>query len=98
MTAPVYTYNHSAQVVSGESCPTGSSSTAGLAFYTGGSYPSSYVNALFFADYSRQCIWAMLPGTNGVPESEQPPDLRGRRRGARAAGDADPVAIFSTWI
>ncbi len=38
VTAPYYTYNHGAQVVAGEACPTGSSSIAGLAFYptTGG--------------------------------------------------------------
>ena len=33
VTAPYYAYNHSAQVVSGEACPTGSSSIVGLAFY-----------------------------------------------------------------
>ena len=36
---PYYTYAHGAKVVPGESCPTGGSSTTGLAFYTGGSYP-----------------------------------------------------------
>jgi uncharacterized repeat protein (TIGR01451 family) len=70
---PYYTYNHSAKVVPGESCPpnpdgTGaSSSTAGVAFYTGGPFPDSYDGALFFADYSRDCIWVMFPGTNGLP-------------------------------
>jgi uncharacterized repeat protein (TIGR01451 family) len=64
---PYYTYNHSANVVSGESCPTGSSSIAGVAFYPGGPFPDSYDGALFFADYSRDCIWAMFPGTNGLP-------------------------------
>jgi glucose/arabinose dehydrogenase len=67
VTAPYYTYNHSSQVVSGETCPTGSSSITGIAFYTGSSYPSTYLNALFFADHTRNCIWAMLPGTNGLP-------------------------------
>lgn len=64
---PVLTYNHSAKVVPGESCLTGSSSISGMAFYDGGTYPSNYVGALFFADYSRKCIWAMFPGTNGQP-------------------------------
>ena len=50
-------------------CPTGSSSAAGIAFApTDGPYPSEYRGALFFADYSRDCIWAMLPGANGVPD------------------------------
>ena len=66
---PYYTYNHSSQVVAGESCPTGSSSTAGVAFYTGGPFPDSYDGALFFADYSRDCIWVMFPGSNGLPNA-----------------------------
>ncbi|WP_344616146.1 PQQ-dependent sugar dehydrogenase [Dactylosporangium salmoneum] len=68
-TAPYYTYNHGAKVVSGESCPSGGSSVSGLAFAptTGGSYPASYGGALFFSDYSRNCIWAMMPGGDGLP-------------------------------
>jgi glucose/arabinose dehydrogenase len=69
--SPYYTYNHSAQVVAGETCPTGSSSITGLAFYTGGSYPSSYNGALFFADHSRNCIWVMYPGADGLPDPAQ---------------------------
>ena len=65
---PYFTYNHSAKVVAGETCPTGSSAVSGLAFYQGGAYPSQYDGALFFSDYSRDCIWAMLPGTNGNPD------------------------------
>jgi PKD repeat protein len=68
-TGPYYTYSHSANVVSGDGCPTGSSSITGLAFYTGGTYPSSYNGALFFADHSRNCIWVMLAGTNGLPDA-----------------------------
>ena len=68
VTAPYYTYDHAAQVVAGESCPTGSSAVAGLAFYQGGSYPGRYDGALFFTDYSRKCIWAMERGTNGLPD------------------------------
>jgi uncharacterized repeat protein (TIGR01451 family) len=67
--APYFTYNHSAQVVSGETCPTGSSSIAGLAFYpVGGPFPDNYDGALFFADYSRDCIWVMFAGANGLPD------------------------------
>jgi PKD repeat protein len=65
---PYYTYNHSASVVAGDGCPTGSSSITGLAFYTGGSYPSAYNGALFFADHSRNCIWVMMPGGNSLPD------------------------------
>jgi len=64
---PYYAYSHSGKVVTGESCPTGSSSISGIAFYGSGGYPSTYNGALFFGDYSRQCIWAMLPDTSGLP-------------------------------
>ena len=69
LTSPYYTYNHSAAVVAGEACPTGSSSISGLAFYpqAGGQYPTAYNGALFFTDYSRDCIWAMRVGENGLP-------------------------------
>jgi PKD repeat protein len=65
--APYYTYNHSACVVNYAGCRTGGSSITGVAFYTGGSYPAQYNGALFFADHTRNEIWAMLPGTNGLP-------------------------------
>ncbi len=66
--APYFTYNHNAQVLPNDGCSTGSSSVAGMAFYGGGSnYPASYNNALFFSDYSRRCMWVMLPGTGGDP-------------------------------
>jgi glucose/arabinose dehydrogenase len=68
-TAPYYAYAHSAAVVAGETCPVANgSSITGLAFFTGGGYPAAYNNALFFADHTRNCIWAMLPGSNGLPD------------------------------
>jgi glucose/arabinose dehydrogenase len=84
ITAPYYAWNHSAKVVPNETCPTGSSSAAGVAFYTGGSYPS-YTGSLFFADYSRDCIWAMRTGGNGLPN---PATIE-----TFAAGAANPVDI-----
>ena len=66
VTGPHFTYNHSSQVVAGEACPTGSSSVAGIDFYQGGPYPASYDGALFFADYSRDCIWAMKADASGI--------------------------------
>ncbi|MGC7095782.1 PQQ-dependent sugar dehydrogenase [Amycolatopsis lurida] len=58
-TAPYYAYNHSAKVVSTDPCPTGGSSVSGIAFESGSNYPPAYSGALFFADSSRGCIWAM---------------------------------------
>jgi glucose/arabinose dehydrogenase/PKD repeat protein len=68
VTAPYYTYNHSACVVNYTGCHTGSSSITGIAFYQGGTYPAAYNGAVFFGDHSRNEIWAMLPGSNGLPD------------------------------
>ena len=65
--APYFAYHHADQVVAGETCATGSSSIAGLAFYDGGTYPPTYDGALFFADYSRNCIWAMFARRERAP-------------------------------
>ena len=67
VTEPFFAYNHSDKVVPGETCPVGGSSVAGVAFYDGGSYPEEYDGAMFFADYSRSCIWVMFEN-NGQPD------------------------------
>jgi glucose/arabinose dehydrogenase len=65
---PAYHYVHWEEVVPGDGCGDGpSSSLSGLAFYEGGAYPG-YDGALFFADYSRNCIWAIRPGAGGAPD------------------------------
>jgi PKD repeat protein/glucose/arabinose dehydrogenase len=86
VTAPFYTYHHNAQVVPNETCPTGSSAVAGVAFEfaSGSSYPAEYNGALFFADNSRDCIWAMK-ATNGLPD-------RGKIE-TFVAGAANPVDL-----
>jgi glucose/arabinose dehydrogenase len=68
MTPPFFSYREGTAVVAGEACAVGNSSLSGVAFYEGGAYPAEYKGALFFADYSRQCIWVMFPGANGVPD------------------------------
>jgi glucose/arabinose dehydrogenase len=69
---PFFTYSHGASVVSGDSCATGGSSISGLAFYQGGAYPASYDGALFFADYSRKCVWVMFEqGGQPLPSTRQ---------------------------
>ncbi|MFI5006527.1 MAG: PQQ-dependent sugar dehydrogenase [Solirubrobacterales bacterium] len=65
---PFWSYQHSGQVVPGETCPIGTSSISGLAFYTSGNYPTALNGALFFTDWARHCIWAMLPGATGQPD------------------------------
>jgi PKD repeat protein len=69
-TAPYYAYNHGASVVTGDSCPLNNGSViSAISFYNGTRYPGAYRGALFFGDHSRNCIWAMLPGGNGLPSS-----------------------------
>jgi glucose/arabinose dehydrogenase len=70
VTAPYHAYRHSDKVVPNETCPTGSSSIAGMQFKfaaANNTYPSEYDDALFFADYSRDCIWVMPKGADGRP-------------------------------
>jgi len=69
-TKPYFAYHKSEKVVPGESCETGSSSLSGLSFEfapTGSTFPAEYEGALFFADYSRKCIWAMTKSGNPIP-------------------------------
>ena len=85
VTAPYFAYDHSARVVSGESCPSGGASITGLAFYSASAYPAAYAGALFFADYTRNCIWVMPAGANGLPD----PNLRA----TFVAGAPNPVDL-----
>lgn len=72
VTAPYYSYQHGVQIVSGETCNTGAGSViSALSFYNGGSYPTAYNGAIFFGDHSRNCIWVMFPGSNGLPDKTQ---------------------------
>jgi glucose/arabinose dehydrogenase/PKD repeat protein len=74
-TAPYWAYDHELPVVPGEDChadengdPVNTSIT-GVQFYpVSGSFPAAYRGALFFSDRWRDCIWAMLPGTDGLPD------------------------------
>jgi glucose/arabinose dehydrogenase len=70
VTSPYFAYHHTARVVPNETCPTGGSSTAGVQFAFASDqspYPAEYDDALFFADYSRDCIWVMPKGADGNP-------------------------------
>jgi glucose/arabinose dehydrogenase len=88
VTSPYFAYHHSSRVVPNETCPTGSSSAAGLEFQFAAStsnYPADYNDALFFADYSRDCIWVMPKGADGNPA---PGQIR-----TFVAGAANPVNL-----
>jgi glucose/arabinose dehydrogenase/PKD repeat protein len=67
---PYFSYRHDQHVFSEETCPVGSSSISGLAFTPPDSpLPAEFTGALFIADYSRNCIWVMPRGSNGLPSS-----------------------------
>jgi glucose/arabinose dehydrogenase len=84
-TAPFYAYHHSQPVVIGDQIGIGSGTISGLAFYTAGSYPTAYDGALFFSDYLRNSIWAMLKGADGSPDST--------KRITAVPGAASPVDL-----
>ena len=88
VTQPFFAYRHSDRVVPNETCPTGSSSVAGVEFEFAAVqnfYPAEYDEALFFADYSRDCIWVMPKGADG---KLAPRCRRGRRHRRPAAPQA----------
>jgi glucose/arabinose dehydrogenase/PKD repeat protein len=85
--APWFRYHHNELVLPNDICPKGGSSVAGtsFAFATGGSYPAEYRGALFFADYTRRCIWAVPTGTDGLPDVS--------KRRTFVGGAAQPVDL-----
>ncbi len=74
--APFWGYDHELPVVQGEDCQTDPNTgeplgnqISGINFYpASGSFPAAYRNALFFADRLRDCMYAMLPGPDGLPK------------------------------
>ena len=95
-TGPLYKYTHIGTLTPKGPCFPGSadqtSSISGLAFYEGASgasidYPSKYDGALFFVDYSRDCLGAILPQASGIPDPGQVEQV--------ASGIANPVDIVT---
>ena len=70
VTPPVFAYKHGVPVVQGESlrCWGFVDQWCRVWAVGGWSYPAEYAGALFFADYPRHCIWAMLRGRDGNPD------------------------------
>jgi glucose/arabinose dehydrogenase len=79
VTPPLYAYSHTNALSPTGPCFVGdvngrmSSSISGLAFYEGASgasnaYPAKYDGALFFADYSRNCLGVLLRKPDGTPD------------------------------
>lgn len=72
VTGPTFEYQQGHHIVSGDTCSTGGASISGLAFYAAASYPPAYRNALFFADYTRNCISVLQAGSDGLPDPSKP--------------------------
>jgi glucose/arabinose dehydrogenase/PKD repeat protein len=87
VTPPFFQWRHQAQVTPNDACPLAGSSISGLAFqfYMGGPYPPEYDGALFFADFSRRCIWVMQRSGGELPSPSNIKRFRG--------GAADPVDL-----
>jgi glucose/arabinose dehydrogenase/PKD repeat protein len=66
VTQSTFRYKHGQALNANDTCSFASgSATSGLAFSTGTVYPSQYQNALFMADYARNCIWVVFRGAGG---------------------------------
>lgn len=89
--APYFAYRHRQCVVAVTNCDDGlrGSSVTGVAFYPSGSYPTTYTGALFFADHSRNEIWAMMPGVGGLPNTAAVQCFVCANTGAKAANPVD---------
>jgi glucose/arabinose dehydrogenase len=66
--SPFFAYRHTDRLFGEDVCEPGSSSISGLAFTPPGStWPAEFDGALFFADYSRDCIWVMERNGGTLP-------------------------------
>ena len=89
-----YAFQHGAGVFAGDPCTTSSgSAVSGLAFYNGGTYPSSWNGALFFADHSRNCVFVMTAGAGGLPDPATRTVFVSHTVNAQQTGDPDPVDL-----
>ncbi len=70
--APLFRYGRNVPIVSGEPCPSGGLSISGVAVNRVGFGPAALDGALFFTDYTRDCIWYLPQGGNGQPNAATP--------------------------
>jgi glucose/arabinose dehydrogenase len=70
VTNPYHFYCHGTQPSDPNAlCPSATQAAiSGITFYSGGGYPSRYNGALFYADYTKNSIFALIPGSNGLPD------------------------------
>jgi glucose/arabinose dehydrogenase len=68
---PFFQYRHNQKLFADDTCSTNGGVVSGITFEQGANFPSRYNGALFFTDYARSCIWAMLTDANGVPDPDK---------------------------
>ena len=69
--APYFSYETRGDGLSDDDgCASGTASISGVQFL-GAAYPSRYAGGLAFSDFSRQCVFVLLPGADGLPDPEQ---------------------------
>ena len=92
--APFYAFRHLQDLYQGDPCRaiTGSG-LAGIAFYPWGGYPADYEGALFFADYSRSCIYVMKTDASGLPDPATRTAFLTHRSNAQQIGAPHPVDL-----
>ena len=66
-TKPWFSYLHGKVIRKGEPCDSAAGAISGIAFDEGRGLPQPYDGALFFADYTRGCIWSFRAGRDGRP-------------------------------
>lgn len=83
---PVFQYNHGSEVITGDGCGRGGA-ISGIAFMPADAiaYPAEYQGAMFFSDYSRQCIWVAPRQGSTAPL----PDMSKRRKFMTATEPVD---------
>ena len=70
VTPPYWAYRHGQKIIAGENCNEGAGSVISAITFapTNSALPDAYDNAVFFGDHSRECIWVMRAGANGLPD------------------------------
>ncbi|MGH2950644.1 MAG: PQQ-dependent sugar dehydrogenase, partial [Solirubrobacterales bacterium] len=82
-----FSYQQGYPTVEGDGCDPGQSAISAIAFYPRGAFPKSFDGALFFGDYTRQCIWVAKAEKGGLPDPELVRPF--------LVGDATPVDLES---
>lgn len=82
--APYFSYETRGDgLTDDDGCASGTASISGVQFM-GEAYPAPYDGALAFSDFSRQCVFVLLPGADGLPD---PTRIRTLVAGARSPVD-----------